>query len=202
MSDEIALRGWVGTDPVFGTGSNGSMYARFRLAVGERWFDREAKAWGDRHTSWFTVVCFGSFAQNAAMSINKGSPVVVMGRLRTKSYQRANGAEGWTAEIVASSLGLDLAHGVSMWTKRRDEMPAGSSARLRTVEGVGAVDPVTGEVGPGGMDPFEDLPPLEDEDFEGRSPLDGHAGQADDRAEGRQDEGTAGRGPADRLLSA
>ncbi|WP_433874139.1 single-stranded DNA-binding protein [Sinomonas atrocyanea] len=156
MSNTVTLRGWVGTDPTKGFTKANTFYTRFRLSVSEGHFDRERGAWVDTHTSWYTVVCFGAFAQNVAESVRKGQRVIVMGKIRVATWQRTDGTYSKDVDLMASSVGHDLALGIAVWNRRRDE-PAGrpSSIPLAHVEGIGPVDPATGELPEVPFDPDE-----------------------------------------------
>ena len=167
MTDYITLRGWVGTEPTYGVTSNGNPYARFRMSVNDGYFDRGTQAWNDGHTSWYNVCCYNQLAENVARSIRKGQKVIALGRLRIKNFQRQDGSAGMDVDLYASAVGHDLAMGVSTWNRRRDETPAEASGnRPGLVDGVGVVDPVTGEVQAPGQDedPFgAEVPPFEED---------------------------------------
>lgn len=173
MSDSITMRGWVGTEPTKGLTRHNRLYARFRMSVTERWKDHERQAWVTGHTNWFTIQCYGEMADNVAASIRKGQRVIVVGRLQLRTFQRADGTFGSEAVITASSVGQDLAMGMATWNRRRDEEDSRRLAdRPAYVEGVGAVNPGTGEVhldavveDPFGPEPTEfDDPAFLDED--------------------------------------
>ena len=167
MTDYITLRGWVGTEPTFGRTPTGLPFVNFRMSVGERRFEEGVQAWVEKYTSWYSISCYGKLAENARDSVHKGQRLIVMGKLRIRGFQRQDGSPGLEAQLQASAVGHDLAMGVSQWNKRRDEMPAEASAgRPGLVEGVGIVDPVTGEVRRREQDedPFEaGIPPFEDD---------------------------------------
>jgi single-strand DNA-binding protein len=147
MNDMITLRGWVGTEPTMGLTKYNSPYSRFRMSVNDRRFDRERQVWVDGHTSWYNIQCYGLMAENIAESVRKGQRVIVMGRLQVRSFEKADGTTGTEADIVASSVGHDLALGIGRWNRRRDEDAGASLARRSTtVEGIGVVNPVTGEL--------------------------------------------------------
>ncbi|MFB1427878.1 single-stranded DNA-binding protein [Micrococcus endophyticus] len=110
MQDIITVRGFVATDPVTRTTASGATVAGFRLATTERRFDREAGAWVDAHTNWYSVSAFGQLGSNTAQSVRKGNPVIVTGRLRVRDWSTEE-RSGTTVDVVADAVGLDLAFG-------------------------------------------------------------------------------------------
>ncbi|MFJ3665223.1 single-stranded DNA-binding protein [Streptomyces sp. NPDC090106] len=126
MSDTIiCVVGNVATQPVYQDMANGhGPSARFRLAVTRRYLNRERNEWVDGHTSFFTVWANRQLATNAAASLSVGDPVVVQGRLRVRSDTR-EGQNRTSVDIDASTIGHDLARGVS--TFRRGRRPDGAA---------------------------------------------------------------------------
>lgn len=110
MQDTITVRGFVATDPVTRHTASGTTVAGFRLATTERRFDREAGAWVDAHTNWYSVSAFGQLGANTAQSVRKGNPVVVTGRLRVRDWS-TDERSGTSVDVVADAVGLDLAFG-------------------------------------------------------------------------------------------
>ena len=115
----VCVVGNVATQPVYRELAAGPS-ARFRLAVTQRYWDREKSAWTDGHTNFFTVWANRQLATNAAASLNVGDPVVVQGRLKVRSDVREG--QNWTsADIDAVAIGHDLARGTAMF--RRGQKP-------------------------------------------------------------------------------
>lgn len=205
MNDMITLRGWVGTEPTMGLTKHNTPYSRFRMSVNERRFDRERQSWVDGHTSWYNVLCYGQIADNVAESVRKGQRIIVLGRLQIRSFQRTDGTFGTEADLVATSLGQDLALGIARWNRRRDEADQGPLLRSAThVEGIGAVDPATGELtgNAGSEELFGPEPEEFGEDHEFLGP-DSAAGPYEGAESPAQTgKGGEGLGPEGRLLSA
>ncbi|GAB3284788.1 hypothetical protein GCM10027449_29130 [Sinomonas notoginsengisoli] len=203
MRDTITLRGWVGTEPTKGVTKNNRSYSRFRMSVTDGYFDRDRQTWVNGLTSWYTVSCYGEMAENVAASIRKGQRTIVMGRLQIRTYQKADGTFGTDAEIVASSVGQDLAMGMGIWNRRKDEQTVTPlPARPANVEGIGEVDPATGEVrdDTGPVDPLGAELSEFDEACDYFRPADPTEGPDSEAAgDGRSRDGLTGE---DRLLSA
>lgn len=79
----------------------------FRLAVNQR--IREADGtWRDGDASYFRVNVWRDQAENAAESLAKGNRAVVVGRLRTRSFETSEGEKRTVAEIDADDVAPSL----------------------------------------------------------------------------------------------
>ncbi|MFD6286028.1 single-stranded DNA-binding protein [Streptomyces sp. NPDC060205] len=125
----VCVVGNVATQPVFRETAAGPS-ARFRLAVTQRFWDREKSAWRDGHTNFFTVWANRALAANVQASVSLGEPLMVRGRLKVRSEQRDG--QSWTgADIEASAIGHDLARGTAAFRRalRGDQAPEQASGR-------------------------------------------------------------------------
>jgi single-strand DNA-binding protein len=59
-------------------------------------------------TVWHNVTVFGQMAEHAAASIEKGSRVIVVGKLDISSYENKEGVKVWTTKILADEVGLTM----------------------------------------------------------------------------------------------
>jgi single-strand DNA-binding protein len=59
-------------------------------------------------TVWHNVTVFGQMAEHAASSIEKGSRVIVVGKLDISSYENKEGVKVWTTKILADEIGLTM----------------------------------------------------------------------------------------------
>ena len=110
MSDNITVRGFVATEIKSSTTPGGVATASFRLGSTDRRYDRATGAWIDGNTNWFTVQGYRQLAGNIGCSIKKGQRVIVMGRLKMRSWEN-DGRIYHVAEIDAESVGHDLMWG-------------------------------------------------------------------------------------------
>lgn len=114
MSELMTVRGFVATEPKLKKLENGTEAIDFRLACSERWYDREKNAWVDGQTNWFTVTAYRELARNVAMSFNKGEKVMVLGRLKIRTFTRQDGTSGTYVGLDAITMGHDLTWGGSV----------------------------------------------------------------------------------------
>jgi single-strand DNA-binding protein len=115
----IDLAGFVASEPSFKRLATGTSHAKLRVAYTERRLNRETGEWGDGPTSFVTVLCWRALADNVAMCLRKGEPVLVRGRLRVREYEGKDGTRGTETEIDASSVGHDLNRGVAHFSRTR-----------------------------------------------------------------------------------
>jgi single-strand DNA-binding protein len=116
----ISISGNVATDLRFARSDRGTSRVSFRLASTPRRYDRSQGGWVDGRTTYVTVVCWRSLAENVAASVHKGDPVLVFGRLRVEAWER-DGRSGTTVEVDAQTVGHDLTRGTSAFRRARRE---------------------------------------------------------------------------------
>lgn len=133
MNDtRITVNGWVGTTPERREVAGGAVVTSFRVAhQSRRMKDGE---WVDGPTTWYTVKAWRQLADHVAASIHSGDPVVVHGRLVADVWTREDGATVSQYVLVASSIGHDLTHGTSQFTKAVRPEPAGEEVGSATPE--------------------------------------------------------------------
>lgn len=116
----VTVRGNVVANPEERIGSTGRPFTTFSVACNiERRQDNGS--YEEVRTDYYRVMAFGALARNASASIAKGQAVIVHGRLQPKTYERANGSEGASIEIVADMLGHDLNFGWVEYHKGRKQ---------------------------------------------------------------------------------
>ena len=114
MDAQIALSGNVGNDVEFNSGDGWSL-ARFRLGCTPRW--RKGNEWVDAETTWISVRASGQTALNVRDSVRKGDPMVIVGRLRTRSWLDEDGVKHERLQVEVTSLGHDMSRGVSTFVR-------------------------------------------------------------------------------------
>ena len=138
MSDStITVRGWLGADVTLRRAGEVPV-ASFRLACTPRKFNRRTEAWSDGLTQWYTVTSWRSLAENCAASLRRGDPVVVHGRLDTRTYVNGNDVEVLSFEIDAVHVGHDLSRGTSAFTRNPRDAAASVAAEEVSPEEVKA----------------------------------------------------------------
>jgi single-strand DNA-binding protein len=130
MSDSmITIRGWLGADVTLREAGEVPV-ASFRLACTPRKFNRRTETWSEGLTQWYTVTAWRALAQNCAASLRRGDPVVVHGRLDTRTYVNGNDVEVLSFEIDAVHVGHDLSRGTSAFTRTQREAAATEEVKV------------------------------------------------------------------------
>jgi single-strand DNA-binding protein len=101
----VTLVGNVTRDPEIRFTTGGRGVASFGLAVNRRY---QSNGEWQEQTSFFDVVAWGTLGENAAASLNKGTRVVVYGRLEQRSWETENGEKRSKIEVIADEIGPSL----------------------------------------------------------------------------------------------
>jgi single-strand DNA-binding protein len=104
------------TDVSLRTTTSGASVASFRLASNSRRFDKTSKSWVEQEPSYLSITAWSQLAENVALSVHKGQPIVVTGKLKVRQWQDGE-KSGIAVEIDAQSIGHDLNRGTSDFTK-------------------------------------------------------------------------------------
>jgi len=97
--------GHVGHTPEVKYMPNGDAVTNLSVAVTESWKD---KATGDKkeHTQWFRVNAFGKLAEIIGKYVNKGDPVMITGKMKSRKYTGKDGTEKESWELTANEMQL------------------------------------------------------------------------------------------------
>ncbi|MGH9282970.1 MAG: single-stranded DNA-binding protein [Acidimicrobiales bacterium] len=118
----VTLVGNITRDPELRFTPSGQPTATLGLAVNRRWQDRQSGEWQEA-TSFFDVVCWREMAENAAESLQRGSRVVVTGRLEQRSWEGQDGQKQYRVEVVADDIGPSLRWATATVVKNERRAP-------------------------------------------------------------------------------
>lgn len=108
MSDsQVSLVGNLTRDPELRFTASGQGVASMGIAVSRRWRDQQSNEWQEK-TSFFNVTAWGTLGENVAQSLQKGTRVVVIGRLEQREYETRDGEKRTTIEVVADEIAPSL----------------------------------------------------------------------------------------------
>lgn len=100
MLNVVAIMGRLAADPQMRQTQAGKSVCSFRIAC-----DRGRKdANGQSQADWFDVVAWGNTAQFVCRYFQKGSPIIIDGRLQSHQYQDKAGNNRTAIEIVANNV--------------------------------------------------------------------------------------------------
>ena len=112
----VTVVGNLVEDPKQRTTESGIDLAVFRVASTARKFDSQAGRHVDATSLFLSVTCWRTLAGNVSASLRKGDPVVVTGRLFTRSYEK-DGQSRSVIEMEAHAVGPDLARGTAVFRR-------------------------------------------------------------------------------------
>lgn len=106
MINKVILLGNVGRDPEIRYFDNDQAVANFSIATTERAFKTRDGQEIPERTEWHNIVAWRGLAKLAENYIKKGTPLYIEGKLRTRTYDDANGVKKYATEIVADVIQL------------------------------------------------------------------------------------------------
>lgn len=108
MLNQCTFIGNLGADPEVRTFNNGNKVCNLRLAVSERWKDRETGEKKEK-TEWVPVAIFQEgLIRVAEQYLRKGSKVMVQGKFTTRKWQDQSGNDRYSTEVVLQGFGGSL----------------------------------------------------------------------------------------------
>jgi len=113
----VILSGFIAMEPkLWFTKQQHTAVVHLRIGTTPRRVDPLTGAWQDGTSSFFTVNCWRRLALNVHASLHKGDPVIIRGRLKTRSWME-DGKNRTLVEIDADSIGHDLSFGWSHYLR-------------------------------------------------------------------------------------
>jgi single-strand DNA-binding protein len=104
--NQVTLTGNLTDDPELRFTPNGVAVANFRLAVDQRVWDTDG--WKDGEASYFRVNVWRDQAEHVSRSLNKGARCVVVGRLKSRSWETPEGQRRSAVEVDAEEVGMSM----------------------------------------------------------------------------------------------
>jgi len=113
----ITLVGNLVDDPELRFTPSGAAVAKFRIASTPRVYDRDTSEWRDGDSLFLTCSVWRQAAENAAESLQRGTRVIVQGRLKQRSYDDREGVKRTVYELDVDELGVSLKNASAKVTK-------------------------------------------------------------------------------------
>lgn len=133
--NKVFLKGNVGQDPKITTFQDGGKVAQFTLATTERGFETRDGRKIEPQTTWHNIVVKRTgFAGVCEQFVKKGTPLLIVGKIQTRSYEDNAGQTRYVTEIVVEEMEL-------LGGKKPEQAPAPAP-----------------DYTPGGYDPNDDFP--------------------------------------------
>jgi single-strand DNA-binding protein len=103
----VTLVGNITDDPELRFTPSGAAVANFTVAVNRRTRNQDG-TWEDKLDGFFRCNCWRDMAENIAESLNKGTRVMVTGRLQQRSWEDQEGNKRSAFEIQVDEIGPSL----------------------------------------------------------------------------------------------
>lgn len=103
MLNNCQFIGNLGADPEIKTFQSGDKIANLRIAVTEKWKDRNSGERKER-TEWVSIVLRAGLVDIAERYLRKGSKVFVSGKLTTRKWQDRDSNDRYATEIMGNQL--------------------------------------------------------------------------------------------------
>jgi single-strand DNA-binding protein len=120
-SNFVTFVGNLTDDPDLRYTGSGAAVATLRVASNRRWTGRDGQQ--QEETTYLNVNCWRDLAENSAESLSKGDRVVVIGRLRVRSYENQQNQTVWVTEIEADEIAPSL-----RWARAQVARTSGGSS--------------------------------------------------------------------------
>jgi len=102
----VAITGNLTDDPEVTFTPGGAAVCNFRLAVTPR--IKQGDTWTDGETSFFRITAWRQLAEHVGDSLGKGDRVIVVGQLKTRSWETPEGERRSVVEVTAEEVGPSL----------------------------------------------------------------------------------------------
>jgi single-strand DNA-binding protein len=112
----MTLVGNLVADPELRYTPQGQPVARFRVASTPRFRDNATGEWKDGEALFLTCNAWRQLAENVAESLERGSRVIVTGRLRQRSYEK-DGEKRTVYELEVDEIGPSLKNATAKISK-------------------------------------------------------------------------------------
>jgi len=113
----ITVVGNLTADPELRFLPSGAPVANFTVASTPRTFDRQSGEWKDGEAMFLNCAVWRQAAENVAESLTKGMRVIVVGRLRSRSYDTREGDRRTVFEIEVDEIGPALRYATAKVTR-------------------------------------------------------------------------------------
>lgn len=105
---QITIIGNLVAEPELRFTPSGQAVANFRVASTPRFFDRQSNEWKDGEALFLTCNVWRQYAENVSESLSKGMRVIVVGRLKQRSWESREGERRTVFEIDVDEVGPAL----------------------------------------------------------------------------------------------
>ena len=102
--NKVILLGNTGRDPEVKYFDNGGVVATITLATTENGYTTKDGREVPEKTEWHSIVLYNGIAKVAEKFVKKGDRLYIDGKLRTRSYDDANGVKKYVTEVICDKM--------------------------------------------------------------------------------------------------
>ena len=102
LKNKVQLIGNLGKSPEVILLNGGKKIAKFSIATNENY--KNAKGEKITNTQWHNIVTWDKTAEIAEQFLQKGSEVLIEGRITSRTYEDKEGVKRYVTEIVCNEL--------------------------------------------------------------------------------------------------
>ena len=113
----ITIMGNLVNDPELRFTPNGAAVAKFTVASTPRYLDKATNEWKDGDSLFLVCNVWRQAAENVAESLQRGTRVIVTGRLKQRSYETKEGEKRTVYEVEVDEVGPSLRNATAKVTK-------------------------------------------------------------------------------------
>ena len=113
----ITVVGNLTADPELRFTPSGAAVANFTVASTPRTFDKQSNEWKDGEALFLRCSVWRQAAENVAESLQRGTAVIVQGRLKQRSYETKEGEKRTVYELDVDEVGPSLKWATAKVTK-------------------------------------------------------------------------------------
>jgi len=143
----ITIIGNITGDPELRFTPSGAAVANFTVASTPRQFDRTSNEWKDGETLFMRCSVWRDAAENVAESLQRGTRVLVSGRLKSRSYETKEGEKRTVIELDVDEVGPSLKYATAK--VNRTQRGSGGGGFNAGGQGGGQNGPSAGSSGQG-----------------------------------------------------
>jgi single-strand DNA-binding protein len=104
----ITMIGNLTDDPELRFTPSGAAVAKFRVASTPRYLDKQSGEWKDGEPLFLTCNVWRQAAEHVAESLQRGTRVIVSGRLKQRTYETKEGEKRTVFEVEVDEIGPSL----------------------------------------------------------------------------------------------
>ena len=113
----ITVVGNLTSDPELRFTPNGAAVSNFTVASTPRSFDRQRNEFIDGETLFLRCSAWRELGENSAESLQRGTRVIVQGRLKSRSFETKEGEKRTVMELDVDEVGPSLRRATAVVTK-------------------------------------------------------------------------------------